>query len=98
MKSGSGRVVAKLANRSTSLFCRMSVHCCASRLSDSWPVAGNLAHRDRLALDDLGGHLSEVHVWRLTVGVRGAIVHYGFIVQGNGRFGGSNFCCDVQAH
>ena len=49
VKSGGCRVVASLASRSTSLFRRMV-------------VAGKPAHRDRLALYDLGGHLSEINV------------------------------------
>ena len=32
------------------------------------------------------------------MGVLGALVHYGFIVQGDGRIWGNEFRCDTQAH
>ena len=61
VKSGRGRVVASLASRSTSLLHGMSARCCASHVRWS-VVVENLAHRYRLALDYVGGHLLEVNV------------------------------------
>ena len=39
-------------------------------------VSGNQAHRDRLALNDVGGNLSEVYVSRAMMAVLGAMGHY----------------------
>ena len=44
------------------------------------------AHLDPLVLYDLGSHLAEVNVGCLTMGDPGAIVHHGFVVQGDSRF------------
>ena len=61
-------------------------------------VAGDPAHIDRLAVDYAGGHLVEVNVRRLTVGVVGAMVHYSFVIQSGGRSGGGKLGHDAQAH
>ena len=48
--------MASLASRSTSLLCRLSIRCCASRVSDSWRWPG--IQRTALAFDYPGAKMA----------------------------------------